>query len=130
MPRRLAIVCALVMLSGCGYIGEPLYPALNIPVRVADLAAVQRGDKLEISFTIPALTTEGLAVKTIGVIDLRVGLAPEGAFQTDRWAEHAHSVPVPSPDKPQGVHTSTPIADFAGKEVIVAVRIANAKGRY
>ena len=128
--RRCGVGLALLVMSGCGYIGEPQYPALHIPIRVVDLAAVERGDKLEISFTIPAVTTEGLALMRPGEIDLRIGLAPAGGFELNQWAASARSVPVTSPEKPQGIQTSTPIDDFSGKEVIVGVRIASVKGRY
>ena len=128
---RLPVVAlALTSLCGCGYIGEPLYPALNIPVRIVDLAAIERGNKLEIRFTIPALTTEGLAVRSVGVIDLRVGPSPVGEFQTDRWAASAVPVTVSSPEKPQSMQAIGPIKGFVGKTVIVGVRIAGAKGRY
>jgi len=124
------VVLAAMGLCGCGYIGEPLYPALDIPVRIVDLAAVERGGKLEISFTVPALTTEGMAVKTVGAIDLRVGPSNPGGFKIDEWAASARRVTVTSPEKRQNLQTSTPIQDFIGKDLIVGVRIAGAKGRY
>src|SRR5271167_2721707 len=46
-----ALACAVVLMSGCGYVGEPMYPAVNIPVRIVDLGAVERGDNLELSFS-------------------------------------------------------------------------------
>jgi hypothetical protein len=61
-----ALACAVVFMSGCGYVGEPMYPALNIPVRIVDLGAVERGDNLEVSFSIPAVTTEGMVIKKAG----------------------------------------------------------------
>jgi len=124
------VVLAFLGMCGCGYIGEPLYPALNIPVPIIDLAAVERGGKLEISFTIPALTTEGMAVKTVGAIDLRVGPSNPGGFKPDEWAAGARRVAVTSPENPRNIQTSTPIQDFIGKEVIAGVRIAGSKGRY
>src|SRR5271155_5416775 len=120
-----ALAGALVLMSGCGYVGEPMYPAVNIPVRIVDLGAVERGDNLELSFSVPAITTEGIVIKKVGAIDLRVGPAPAaGQFQQDLWAASARQIPVPSPEKPQGVQTSTPIQDFVGKDVIIGVRIA------
>ncbi len=132
--RTLAtLLCALaaaLIVVGCGSVGEPLYPALNIPVGVSDLSAVQRGAKLEVAFTVPALTTEGLAVKTIGGIELRIGPNSGGAFQTDRWASGAKRVDVPTPAGPGPAHAGIAVQEFVGKEVIVAVRIENAKGRF
>src|SRR2546426_1720442 len=34
-----AAAAAALILNGCGYIGEPMYPLVNIPKRVTDLAA-------------------------------------------------------------------------------------------
>ena len=56
--RRVPLILALLV-TGCGYVGDPLPPALNIPVPVADLNAVQRGDQIIIQFTVPQMTTEG-----------------------------------------------------------------------
>lgn len=116
-------------LSGCGYIGEPLYPALNIPSRILDLNVTQRGANLEIWFTEPALTTEGLAIKQIGSLDLRVGPNPSQPFNTQQWADAAARVPVATPDKLGPVHVTVPARQYAGQEVMVGVRAVNMKGR-
>ena len=34
------VATAVLILSGCGDVGEPLYPLLNIPKPVADLSAI------------------------------------------------------------------------------------------
>ena len=124
------IVFISLLATGCGYIGEPLYPALKIPNRVTDLSVVERADRLDVNFTIPDLTTEGLAVKSIGEIDLRVGPAPAPNFTSDQWAASATKIEVKSPDKPQAVHAQIAVKDYVGKEVIVAVRIGNTKNRF
>ena len=51
-------------------------PALNIPEKVTDLRAVQRGGKIVIDYTVPALTTERLPVKHLGPPDLQIGDKP------------------------------------------------------
>ena len=130
MLSIVAVVLACGLWSGCGYVGEPLYPALNIPVRVSDLSAVERGNKIDAGFTVPALTTEGLTVKSIGSIDLRVGPNPASSgFQADQWAAAAKRIDVPIPDQIGPVRVEIPLQDLVGKEVIVAVRVGNAKGR-
>ncbi len=53
-----AVVVAFLFCAACGSIGPPLPPALNVPTRVADLSAVQRGSAIYIRFTMPAFTTE------------------------------------------------------------------------
>jgi len=124
-------VCALaLLLAGCGSIGEPLYPALRIPSRVIDLAVTEQGENLDIAFTIPPLTVEGLPLKEIGGVDLRVGPSPAGnGFNVDEWANSAMSVKVPTPAAPGPVQALVPVSAFVGKEVIAAVRVSNPRGR-
>src|SRR5690349_12297266 len=125
-----AAAIAYAVLAGCGYVGEPLYPALNIPTKVTDLSAVERGNNIDVAFTIPPLTTEGLAVKTIGSIDLRVGpKSGTNGFQAEQWAASAKRIDVPAPEHPGLVRAEIPIEGFVGQEVIVSVRLGNSKGR-
>jgi fibronectin type 3 domain-containing protein len=105
-----AAVC--VLLYGCGTIGEPLYPSLNIPVRILDLHVQQHADALVIDFTIPNLTTDGVTIKTIRRVVLQVG---------DR------DVPVDK-NAPGPVHVLTPVEGLAGQDVIVHVRLAGKTG--
>ncbi len=70
--RLLCLAASASLLAGCGYIGEPMYPLLNIPMRVTDLAVVQRGGELVYQFNLPNLTTEGKIAK-IGQVELRAG---------------------------------------------------------
>jgi hypothetical protein len=130
--RTLAvIICASVcaLLAGCGSIGEPLYPALHIPGRVIDLAVVERGANLDFDFTIAPLTTEGLPLTEIGSVDLRVGPSPSNGFNMDEWLRSSTNVAVPTPDKPGPVHAEFPLANMLDKDVVVAVRVTNPKGR-
>jgi hypothetical protein len=122
-----AAVCAL--LSGCGSIGEPLYPALRIPQRVTDLAVVERGANLDFDFTIDSRTTEGVLLEEIGGVDLRAGPGPSNGFNLDEWLKTSTRVDVPVPDKPGPVHAEMPTASLVGREIIVAVRVTNPKGR-
>jgi hypothetical protein len=119
-------VCAL--LAGCGSIGQPLYPALKIPSRVTDLAVVEHGANLDLDFTIAPLTTEGIALKEIGSVDLRVGPSQSNTFNQDEWLKTSARVDVPTPDKPGPVHATFPVANWVDKDVIVAVRVTNPKG--
>jgi hypothetical protein len=122
-----ASACAL--LAGCGQIGEPMYPALRIPLRVTDLAVVEKGSNFDFDFTIAPLTTEGVALKEIGSVDLRVGPSPSEPFNLGEWQATSTNVVVPVPDKPGPVHAEFPVAAFIGKDVVVGVRVTNPKGR-
>src|SRR4030088_2835195 len=86
-------VLLLLLITGCGYIGDPLPPALNIPTKITDLKAVQRFDKVVIEFSIPPLTPEGLVQKRLGSVDLRIGKT-DPPFRVDSWAAGAAPIEV------------------------------------
>jgi len=119
----------ILVLAGCGSIGQPLYPALRIPSPVADLNVVEQGSNLDIAFTIPPLTTEGLPLKEIGGVELRVGPSPSNGWNVDEWVKSSTRVDVPTPEKPGVVDATIPVTKFVGGEVVAAVRITNPKGR-
>ena len=123
------VLASVAILLGCGSVGEPLYPALNIPTKVTDLSAVERGDKIAVHFTIGALTTEGLGLKSVGSVELRIGAGTVGGFKVDQWAAEAKRVEIPALTGPGPVDANARATDFAGKQVFVAVRVGNTKGR-
>ena len=72
LPRRMAgsalsVVLTLLNLfaAGCGSVGEPLPPLLNIPERSQDLSAVQTPEGIVLEWTWPAETTEGMPLKDL-----------------------------------------------------------------
>jgi len=125
----LLCVAGCVLVAGCGSVGEPLYPALNIPQRISDLVAVERGDKIAIYFTIPPLTTEGLAVRSIGSVDLRVGVNPSSGFNIDQWTAGAKRLDTSAPSQAGPVHVEILAGEFIGKEILARVRVGNSRGR-
>jgi hypothetical protein len=128
MPRTLpALAAAALLTTGCGYVGEPLPPLANVPARVEDLAAVQRGSRIMVQFTIPLQTTEGTPIKNPVKLDLRIGTAGE-PFQAGDWAAHARQV-APLPETAALAHYAIPAAEWIGKETILAVRVIGANGK-
>jgi fibronectin type 3 domain-containing protein len=130
--RALAtLLCAAgcVLIGGCGSIGEPLYPALNIPQKISDLVAVERGDRIYIYFTIPSLTTEGLVVRSIDSLDLRAGVNPASGFNLAQWIAGAKRIDISAPAQPGPFHTEIRAGEFVGKEILATVRVGNTKGR-
>lgn len=53
----------LLSLSGCASPGAPKPPSLHLPAFPKDVAALRQGEDLEISFTAPSRTTDGLLLK-------------------------------------------------------------------
>ncbi len=110
----------LLFLTGCGYVGDPLPPLRNIPGSIADVAAVQRGERLIVQFTPPTLTTEGMPVPTPLRIDLRVGVAAN-PFTHEGWASQAKQIPEAGV-KDGITRYEIPSAEWAGREVTIAAR--------
>ncbi len=127
--RGVPLILALLV-TGCGYVGDPLPPALNIPVPVADLNAVQRGDQIIIQFTVPQMTTEGLVLKKYGELDLRAGWAGVRPFNKPTWEDHASRIEIAGEVKPGPVRVTTPAAPWIGKDILIGVRLSSHKGRW
>ncbi len=146
--RLLLPLCWLAGLAGCGYVGDPLAPALRIPKPVLDLRVIERGRNLEISFTMPVATGEGLPIREAGQIDLRVGVAPAPPFDLNAWLTGARPLPLEWPAvlppmaipqkkgtkaAPVVLQTVTKAFDaesWAGKDVILGVRLTSPAGRF
>jgi hypothetical protein len=127
----LLLVLGFGFAAGCGSVGDPLYPALNIPARITDLSALERGDKLEVHFTVPLRTTEGQIGKPVGSVELRVGPNDQPTFEINKWSSAAQRIdvsPLVAPGQIQSVQID--VGNYIGKDLILAVRAANSKDRY
>jgi len=67
-------VLVAVLLVGCGVPGVPKPPSLELPEPVADLRAVRKGDSVYLDWTVPAETTDRLAVRHLGATRICRGL--------------------------------------------------------
>ena len=110
---RKCLPLTALLLTGCGYVGDPLPPALNIPKRVTDLRVVERADKALVDFTVQELTTEELPLR-LGRIELQAGA---GALDASTVV------------KPGAVHLEYPVRDWVGQEVRLRVRVFSRQGR-
>ncbi|MBI4875200.1 MAG: hypothetical protein HY822_11265 [Acidobacteria bacterium] len=126
---RFAPLAFVPLLAGCGYVGDPMPPALKTPVAVADLKAWQRGSRIVVEFTAPGRTTEGFLIGRVGEIDLRAGLSPGPVFNLDGWAAAARRIAATA-EKPGPVRVETPAAEWVGRETVIGVRTANVNGRF
>jgi hypothetical protein len=104
-----------------------MYPLLNIPEAVTDLAAIEHGRAIVYHFTLPALTTEGKQAK-IGRVEIRAGEAPPGGFNRDAWLSKAIELAA-RPDERGQARGEFPVEPWLGKEIIVGVRVYGSNGR-
>ncbi len=125
LPALMA--AAALLTTGCGYTGDPLPPLANIPTRVNDLAAIQRGGRIMVQFTVPPRTTEDKAIKTPLKLDLRIGTA-EPPFSQEEWAARATEVPE-GPVNNGVARYEIPAAAWTDKEATLAVRVLSARGK-
>jgi fibronectin type 3 domain-containing protein len=125
--RRDAFLWLAIFLSGCGYVSNPLPPAGNIPVPIVNVKATQVGDKVIVEFTEPLITSEGLPIKRLGGLDVRVGQKID-PFTAGAWAEKAKPVQA-SLSETGNVSVAVAVKDWVGQDVIIGVRTTNTKGK-
>ena len=130
MRAALIALFASLILGGCGYIGPIVPPSPETPNPVPDVNVIERGDRLQISFTAPAKTTDNLKILKLSEVELRIGPEPH-PFELENWASGARayelSVPPPKAEddsKPVAMSYEVPASDWAGQRIAVAVRSA------
>src|SRR5208282_240315 len=69
-------LAALVWLTGCASIGAPLPPSLELPRPPLDLRAARKGDKVTLTWTIPARTMDRQRVRYLGKTNICRSLDP------------------------------------------------------
>jgi hypothetical protein len=133
--RLFPLALAVALLASCGYVASPLAPLANIPSRISDLVAVQRGGVIVVQFTVPRLTTEGVEIQAPPALDLRIGPSPI-PWDGSQWAAQAKQIPeaAASPSGkplPPGAlaHYETPAAEWIGKDVVAAALVVGANGK-
>jgi hypothetical protein len=128
LKRQFSAAAAALFLTSCGYIGDPLPPLANVPPRVEDLAALQRGSVIISHLTIPQLTTEGKPIPRPLTFDLRIGPYAGEHFDENAWASSARHVVTPEITGPVATY-EIPAKEWIGKEVILGIRITAANGK-
>jgi hypothetical protein len=135
--NRFLPAAAVLFLVGCGFVGDPLPPLANVPPRITDLAAVQRGSRIIVQFTVPASTTENHPIPPPVRLDLRGG--PAEQFEETQWAASARQIPPSATvdacssktgeDACPAARYEIPAADWTGKDVIFGVRVVAGNGK-
>jgi hypothetical protein len=81
---RSAIAAALLLLAGCGKVGEPRPPIIRIPQQIDNLSAQQSGYDVVLSWTNPAKYVDGNPAADAGIVhvfrnDLEIMTVPATA---------------------------------------------------
>jgi hypothetical protein len=69
--KRLLMVGLLLLLSGCGKVGDPLPPFIRIPEAVKDLAATQAGHDIVLTWTNPPRNIDGSTATDLAHVQIR-----------------------------------------------------------
>jgi len=78
LPRRLLLVLGTpLVFTACANIGPPEPPSLDLPKPPSDLRALRKGDKVTLTWTIPALTTDRQAARSFGATRICRGMQAE-----------------------------------------------------
>jgi len=72
MPSRpcfysATLAAILLLLTGCGLPGAPQPPSLHLPRPVGDLQATRKGDRVQLTWKAPRVTTDGERLRNPGV---------------------------------------------------------------
>jgi hypothetical protein len=76
-----SLVLLPLLFTGCGNVGDPLPPLVQIPRPVSDLQALQVGNTVKLSWTIPEINTDGSSTPVLTGIEI-YRLPSEGLSRT------------------------------------------------
>jgi hypothetical protein len=74
--RLVVAMASLLPFCGCASVGPPEAPSLELPKPPTDLRASRKADKVTLTWTVPARTTERQSVKYLGKTEICRSLAP------------------------------------------------------
>ncbi|MGD0617624.1 MAG: hypothetical protein ABSB67_08180 [Bryobacteraceae bacterium] len=109
-----------------------MYPSAHIPVAPGDLNAIERGNRIVVRFTAPALTTDAQAMPKLGGADVFVAMNA-GQFTPDSLEDKGFHAKVTAAEKPGPVEASATLPDellsHQNVTLVVGARVLNTKGR-
>ncbi len=99
----LIVVCLLCI--ACGKKGPPLPPLVKLPAPPGEMRAERRGDRVDVTLTVPSTHTDGSRPANIASVDvyavtLPLTAAPLSEAQLLKMATRVASVPVKAPADP------------------------------
>jgi hypothetical protein len=129
--QALVLASAVGWLFGCGVQGTPHPPRLEVPARITNFAAEQVGQSVEVTFTLPQLTTDGHRLTHPLEIEILRTVSPSGAGlaklpEPEVWMHLIHDEWSPYADGNNvsySAHlTEREFHDWRGQTLVVGVR--------
>ena len=125
-----------VMLVGCATIGPPQPPSLDLPKPPADLRASRKGGQVNLTWTIPIMTTDRETLRSLGATHICRGPGELNACNV-QVGEIRTPIPAgkaaPSAQKPQATYADTIPAQLESDDpsafITYAVQVLNREGR-
>jgi len=102
-------------------------PRANVPAKITDLAALQRGPLIYAQFSAPTRTTEGVLIHTPLTFDLRAGPGLD-PFNLNRWLAQAQRF-EPASVSGGFVAYQIPAAAWTGKDILMSARAIGENGK-
>lgn len=105
-PGVLGVLAAAALAIACGKKGPPLPPLVQLPAAPAEFVAARRDTRVELTFKVPAVNTDGSRPADLTRIDVYGWTVPEpvSADEVVRRGTRLGSVTVnepPDPDEPE-----------------------------
>src|ERR1700740_3439022 len=66
LAKRLIVAVSAVMLEACATIGPPQPPSLDLPKPPTDLRASRKGSRVNLTWTMPTMTTDRETLRSLG----------------------------------------------------------------
>ena len=100
-----AFIVVILVSPACGKKGPPLAPLVKLPVAPADLAAARRGNTVDVSFSVPAVNTDGTRPANVSRTDVYAITAPATVPPLSdaavlKWGTKVGTVEVKAPRDP------------------------------
>lgn len=139
--RRVALrfalaVSATFMLAACATIGPPQPPSLELPKPPTDLRASRKGDRVNLAWTIPTMTTDRETIRSLGLTLICRG---PGELSSCDTPTGKITTPIPptkagaSAPKPQASYTDALTSQLESDDplafITYAVQVLNRDGR-
>jgi len=110
---RASLLAALVVSAAClacGKKGPPLPPLVLLPAAPADVAAVRRGDHVDLEFRIPAANADRSTPADVARVEVfaLTGPAPADAAEVVRAGTRVGTIAVNKPKDPEAPEPKTP----------------------